>query len=234
MATKPDYYEVLGVSKTATEAEIKKAGMRISMDCHPDSAKLRGKSDAEKAAAKEKFIWATEAVKVLTDSSKRATYDRYGHKGLETAGNSSTSSGPGYTEAAGPVTPRKMPTDEDTMSFFEKRVGNQGSRPTTPGPAGETSEQRRARAAEERRKNREAQRQTPPRPPESTASQPPSVSDTFRDVSEKVETITERLKGATVPVEALERFRENLKDFLAEVDAAIERARKNDNAGPRP
>jgi molecular chaperone DnaJ len=76
--SKRDYYKVLDVPKTATEAEIKKAYRRLAMKFHPD----RNPGDQ---AAEESFKEAKEACEVLTDSHKRAAYDQYGHAGVEAA-----------------------------------------------------------------------------------------------------------------------------------------------------
>jgi molecular chaperone DnaJ len=73
---KRDYYKVLDVPKTATEAEIKKAYRRLAMKYHPD----RNPDDRE---AEESFKEAKEASEVLTDPHKRAVYDQYGHAGVE-------------------------------------------------------------------------------------------------------------------------------------------------------
>jgi len=75
---KKDFYKVLDVPKTATEAEIKKAYRRLAMKYHPD----RNPDDAE---AVERFKEAKEAYEVLTDPPKRAAYDQYGHAGLDAA-----------------------------------------------------------------------------------------------------------------------------------------------------
>jgi molecular chaperone DnaJ len=75
---KRDYYEVLGVSRTAPADEIKKAYRRLAMKHHPD----RNKDDT---SAEGKFKEAKEAYEVLSDSEKRATYDRFGHDGLSSA-----------------------------------------------------------------------------------------------------------------------------------------------------
>jgi molecular chaperone DnaJ len=75
---KRDYYEVLGVSRTASADEIKKAYRRLAMKHHPD----RNKDDT---SAEGKFKEAKEAYEVLSDTEKRATYDRFGHDALSSA-----------------------------------------------------------------------------------------------------------------------------------------------------
>ena len=76
---KRDYYKVLDVPRSATEAEIKKAYRRLAMKFHPD----RNPNDRD---AEESFKEAKEASEVLTDPHKRAAYDQYGHAGVEAAG----------------------------------------------------------------------------------------------------------------------------------------------------
>ena len=70
-----DYYETLGVSKTANEDEIRSAFRKLARKYHPDVAK-------DKKTAEEKFKEAAEAYEVLSDADKKAQYDRYGHAGL--------------------------------------------------------------------------------------------------------------------------------------------------------
>ena len=75
-ATKRDYYEVLQVTKTATEVEIKKSYRRLAMKYHPD----RNGGDAE---AEVKFRECAEAYEVLSDAGKRQRYDQFGHQGVQ-------------------------------------------------------------------------------------------------------------------------------------------------------
>lgn len=77
--SKRDYYEILGVSKSSTADEIKKAYRKVAMQFHPD----RNPGDKE---AEEKFKEAAEAYEVLSDQDKRAQYDRFGHAGVNGRG----------------------------------------------------------------------------------------------------------------------------------------------------
>ncbi len=72
---KRDYYEILGVSKSASADEIKKAYRKVAMQFHPD----RNPGDK---AAEDKFKEAAEAYEVLSDADKKAQYDRFGHAGM--------------------------------------------------------------------------------------------------------------------------------------------------------
>ena len=74
-----DYYEVLGVGRNASEAEVKKAFRRLARELHPDV-------NAHDPEAEEKFKEAAEAYEVLSDGERRSTYDAYGHEGLRSGG----------------------------------------------------------------------------------------------------------------------------------------------------
>jgi molecular chaperone DnaJ len=88
MATKRDYYDVLGVARDASEQEIKKAYRRMAMKHHPD----RNPDDAE---AEGKFKEASEAAEVLMDAQKRNAFDQFGHAGLEGQGGGGFGGGNG-------------------------------------------------------------------------------------------------------------------------------------------
>jgi molecular chaperone DnaJ len=96
--SKRDYYKVLDVPRTATEAEIKKAYRRLAMKYHPD----RNSHDKD---AEERFKEAKEACEVLTDEHKRAAYDQYGHAGVEAAsrGGRGGFSGDAFSDIFGDV-----------------------------------------------------------------------------------------------------------------------------------
>jgi molecular chaperone DnaJ len=77
--SKADYYEVLGVSRSCTEQELKSAYRKQALKYHPDR-------NPDDHTAEEKFKLASEAYQVLSDTDKRAVYDRYGHAGLSGQG----------------------------------------------------------------------------------------------------------------------------------------------------
>ena len=91
--SKRDYYQVLGVSRSADEGEIKKAYRRIAQKNHPDR-------NPDSPEAEEKFKEATEAYEILSDADKRAAYDQFGHDGVSGQGGFG---GAGFSDIFGDV-----------------------------------------------------------------------------------------------------------------------------------
>ena len=79
MATKRDYYEILGIDRNSDDSQIKAAYRKLAMKYHPDR-------NPDNREAEEKFKEAAEAYEVLRDQEKRAIYNQYGHQGLEGSG----------------------------------------------------------------------------------------------------------------------------------------------------
>jgi DnaJ-class molecular chaperone len=95
MASKRDFYEVLGVKKGASEAEIKSAYRKLALQWHPDKHK------DNKKAAEDKFKEINEAYQVLSDPQKKQTYDQFGHSAFENGGGGNPFSGGGNPFAGG-------------------------------------------------------------------------------------------------------------------------------------
>ena len=96
--SKKDYYEVLGVSRDASEADLKKAYRRLAMKHHPD----RNTDNSEESEAM--FKEAKEAHEVLSDANKRAAYDQYGHAGVDPSmGGRPGAGGGGFEDAFGDI-----------------------------------------------------------------------------------------------------------------------------------
>jgi molecular chaperone DnaJ len=94
---KRDYYETLELSRTATEAEIKKAYRRMAMKYHPDR-------NSDDPTAEDKFKEAKEAYEVLSDARKRAAYDQFGHAGVDnSAGGHQGRGAGGFSDIFGDV-----------------------------------------------------------------------------------------------------------------------------------
>ncbi|MEE9191621.1 MAG: molecular chaperone DnaJ [Candidatus Aerophobetes bacterium] len=103
---KRDYYEVLGISRSASQDEIKKAYRKLALRYHPD------KNPDNSKEAEEKFKEVSEAYKVLSDSEKRQIYDQYGHAGLEAEVGAGAGTGFGGFEF-------------DPLKIFEEVFGRQ-------------------------------------------------------------------------------------------------------------
>ena len=94
--SKKDYYEVLIVSKNASEADIKKAYRRLAMKYHPD----RNPDDQK---AEENFKEAKEAYEILSDERQRAAYDQFGHAGVNQSAGGGPGAGANFSDVFGDV-----------------------------------------------------------------------------------------------------------------------------------
>lgn len=110
-----DYYEVLGVAKSASDAELKKAYRKAALKWHPD------KNTDNKEVAEAKFKEIGEAYAVLSDAEKRKIYDQFGHAGLKGGGGPG---GPGG--AAGPGGQAFHFSSGDAFNIFESFFGGAG------------------------------------------------------------------------------------------------------------
>jgi len=133
MSIKIDYYELLEIERGCSGSEIKKAYRKLALKFHPD--RNQGDKDAE-----EKFKSVNEAYQVLSDTQKRATYDQYGHEGLERQGHSGFGNmdmgdlnsifesmfGGGFGGSSRQRSNAKYPIDSEseiTLEFFEAVFG---------------------------------------------------------------------------------------------------------------
>ncbi|MEK6644906.1 MAG: J domain-containing protein [Planctomycetota bacterium] len=115
---KRDYYDVLGLTRGASEADIKKAYRRLAKQFHPDQNK--GKKDAE-----ERFKEVQEAYSVLTDKDKRARYDQFGHAGVDPRFTPSGRPGGGVSWSTGDGEPIDI---NDFAEFFGSGGGDGSGR----------------------------------------------------------------------------------------------------------
>ncbi len=124
MATKRDYYEILGVSKTASDAEIKSAYRKLARKHHPDVDKSPN--------AAEKFKEISEAYQVLSDAQKKKTYDQFGHAPFEPGGGfGGAGAGPGGGGFGGGFNPfgnaQGRPFGQGGFSYSWSSSGGQGA-----------------------------------------------------------------------------------------------------------
>ncbi len=127
MSNKRDYYEVLGVSKTATDEEIKKAYRKLAKKYHPDA------NPDNKKEAEEKFKEVSEAYETLSDSQKRRMYDQFGPDGPQGFGGG----GPGggyYSYSTSGFNGFDDFDLGDIFSFFGGGFGGRGARQKSAGP----------------------------------------------------------------------------------------------------
>lgn len=125
MATKRDYYEILGVPKTSSDAEIKSAYRKLAREFHPDVNKS--------ADAAEKFKEVSEAYQVLSDPQKKQTYDQFGHAAFEPGAGFGGAGNPfggfrtySYSSGQGPNVEFNFGGFEDPFELFEQIFGMGG------------------------------------------------------------------------------------------------------------
>ena len=94
--SKRDYYEVLGVDRSATKEHLKKSYRKLAMKYHPD----RNQGDAK---ADEKFKELSEAYEILSDDQKRQAYDQFGHQGVNSSFNNAQSAAEGFSDIFGDI-----------------------------------------------------------------------------------------------------------------------------------
>jgi DnaJ-class molecular chaperone len=173
-----DYYEILEVSRTATDQEIKSSYRKLALKYHPD----RNQGDKK---AEEKFKEAAEAYAILSDPDNRARYDRFGHAGVgggaqgfdpsQFTGSKTSSAGSATSSgsAAAAVAPARSaaPISATTSRSSSSR------RPRASRPASRSRAMKRARAA------RATARRPAPRPPSARSAGAPASCATSRGSS---------------------------------------------------
>lgn len=208
-----DYYEALGVAKTATDEEIKKAHKSIIMRNHPDKrAKM---TDAEKAESAKKYDQAQEAFKVLGDATKRLAFDKYGVAGLSAMANVSTSAPTTHVR-------REAPDPFDYFSRGEEKPEARASAPQPSAPA-EDHQPRRAGDARKARLAAVAAAAGQPLQPTQTSSadarKTASLAAVFNDVREVANEATALLRDPAntdlLPKEALANMRRSIDTLSA-------------------
>lgn len=239
MAQKRDPYEVLGITKAATKAEVEKAFNSFAIKYHPD--RMLKKTDAEKKEAAAKYSEAGEARDILKDDKKRAVYDAHGFKGLEDlAAGKPVSNSHQFQDVlnkmqTNPARPKIVVTEDSAMDFFDrsKTERTSGGPSTTAAPYDPNSAAAARAARRASLKGVAPEAPAPVAPVEKPATTTTPTAKVFTDTAAKVQTTVENLTPenmALVPLDALVKFRQNLSDLLDTVDASIAVAKK----GPAP
>lgn len=131
--SKRDYYEILGLSKGASEADIKKAYKKLAVKWHPD------KNPNDRETAVEKFREISEAYENLSDPEKRKTYDTYGFEGPKASTYSHFDFNTANDLFANFFSRNGFDHDQDDFfsSFFQRRAGKNGQASSSSGPRGQ-------------------------------------------------------------------------------------------------
>ena len=122
MASKRDYYEVLGVERTASADEVKRAYRKLAVQYHPDK-------NPGDAGAEEKFKELGEAYDILFDEQKRAAYDRYGHAAFAQGGGGNGAAGGGDFTILSTSSAKRLEAQRGagfSSSFLEAAVPSRG------------------------------------------------------------------------------------------------------------
>lgn len=121
MSAPKDYYELLGVSKNASDSEIKTAYRKLAREHHPDVVK-----DSDKASAEKKFKEINEAYQVLSDTQKRKQYDQFGHAAFQQGGGPGPSGFGGFGQGPFSYTYTGGDINIDPFEIFEEVFGFRG------------------------------------------------------------------------------------------------------------
>jgi len=122
MSSNTDYYNILGVSKNASEDDIKKAYRKLAREHHPDMVK-----DSDKSSAERKFKEINEAYQVLSDSTKRKQYDQFGHAGFKSSASGAGPSGfGGFSQGPFSYSYQSGDVNIDPFEIFEEVFGFRG------------------------------------------------------------------------------------------------------------
>lgn len=121
MSSTKDYYELLGVSKNASDSDIKKAYRNLAREHHPDMVK-----DSDKASAEKKFKEINEAYQVLSDPQKRKQYDQFGHAAFQQGGGAGASGFGGFGGGPFQYSYSGGDINIDPFEIFEEVFGFRG------------------------------------------------------------------------------------------------------------